>query len=258
MLLWWAEAGVQRADLAILLPCRTMFLRRDRALQQLPLAWARAHNARGGEVYVRPARGYCWPLLFLDDVPIAMAYRVARHYSVLLVQTSVQGGCHLWLRCQQSLDEEQRHQAQQLIAARIGADRASTSGEHLGRLAGLKNWKRQGQWVNILAVGSGRPAYDTDGLLQRAAALASFHRPRPSAPSRPTQHDPTHSGVDHSPSGKEWGWVCGALQAGMSPSRVYLALLRQAQERRGPDASRYALSTVRKAMDRLGIIGSIP
>ena len=38
----------------------------------------------------------------------------------------------------------------------IGIDRApliaavSISGEHLGRLAGFKNWKRGGTWVNVL------------------------------------------------------------------------------------------------------------
>ena len=56
----------------------------------------------------------------------------------------------MWLPCDRSLDEGARLQAQRGLAARFSADKGSISGEHLGRLAGFKNWKRAGCWVNRL------------------------------------------------------------------------------------------------------------
>ena len=68
MLRWWHSAGVGRADLAVHRADGAMIWHRSRALEQLPLAWARAENARSAEVYVRAARGESWALTFLDDV----------------------------------------------------------------------------------------------------------------------------------------------------------------------------------------------
>jgi hypothetical protein len=60
-------------------------------------------------------------------------------------------------------------------------------------------------------------------------------------------------GIDHSPSGKEWGWVCGALEAGVPAAKVYAALLQRAAARRGPDAQRYAPRTVQRALQHTGL-----
>jgi hypothetical protein len=68
-----------------------------------------------------------------------------------VVKTSQEGGCHIWLSCTCNLGEWERHQAQRWLAPLAGADIASTSGEHLGRLAGFKSWKRNGTWVNVVA-----------------------------------------------------------------------------------------------------------
>lgn len=81
-------------------------------------------------------------LVFLDDLEPSLAVAIARKYAALAVATSPHGGCHLWLGCLQSLSESQRAQAHRWLAQRTGADQASTSCEHLGRLAGFKNWKR--------------------------------------------------------------------------------------------------------------------
>ena len=150
MIHWWKDAGVSRADLAVRRCDGAMLWHRDVLLEDLPLSWARAENIRHGEVFIRPARGYPWPLVFLDDVTQEMASRTARNYDALVVKTSQEGGCHVWLSCSCSLGEWARHQAQRWLAPRAGADIASTSGEHFGRLAGFKNWKRDGAWVNVV------------------------------------------------------------------------------------------------------------
>ena len=145
MLAWWRRVDVGRVDLAVRQPSGAMVWHRDLALDgSLPLPWARAQNVRRGDVYVRPSRHDPWPLIFLDDVPTPRARRVAAKYEALLVETSLAGGCHIWLACRRALAEAGRRDAQRWLAGRLGADPGSVSGEHPGRLAGFKNWKRGG------------------------------------------------------------------------------------------------------------------
>ena len=244
MFCWWNTAGIRRADLAIKRCDGRMIWHRDISLTALPLPWARAENARGSEVYVRPARGYPWPLVFLDDVTVAIASRVAQKYDALAVNTSPAGGCHLWLLCSRALDEAGRLQAQRWLATRIGADLASTSGEHLGRLAGFKNWKRGGVWVNIqYAPRCGRRwASRFDETVDSADTLVQSGMCR--CARRRTLNK------DSSESAREWGWVCGRLEAGCDPRLVYHQLVERARFRRGDDAERYALRTIKQALKR--------
>jgi hypothetical protein len=236
MLAWWANAGITDADLAMRRPGGAFLWARAAPLAALPLAWARAENAHGADIYIRPARGADWPLLFLDDVSVERALSAAHEHAALVVRTSPEGGCHLWLRCSRALDERARARAQRHLAARLDADRASTSGEHLGRLAGFKNWKRGGVWVNVLATPPHLPLWEPD-----ATALAP-QEPRPRRKGTTRLEAP-----DQSESAKEWGWVMGALGAGCAPSWVE-ARLRERALRRGADAARYARLTVERAL----------
>lgn len=251
MLAAWRSVGVDRADLALRRPPGTMLWQRDLALEDLPLAWARAENAHGADVYVRPARGRDWPLVFLDDVAPQTAQTLAREHGGLAVQTSPAGGCHLWLPTPRPLDEEARHRAQRWLAEKHGADLGSISGEHLGRLAGFKNWKRDGCWVNVL-VGPVDGATDRrlltfpTGLLDPQPASGRWTS-RP-APDGITTH---FSGGDSSQSGQEWGWACRMLEWGWPPERVYEALVEKARPRRGLDAERYARRTTERALERV-------
>lgn len=257
MLRWWAQAQIDRADLAIRRPGGQMLWQRDVPLEKLPLAWARAENVRGADVYVRPARHHPWPVVFLDDLDVELGVKVLRRYAALLVQTSREGGCHLWMRCAWPLSEPQRRDAQRHLAARTGADRASTSGEHLGRLAGMKNWKRTGQWVNFLRSSTALPPWEPRFLLAQNPAPPAE---RPISNPFAVQAEialPSDRGIDHSPSGKEWGWVCGALASGVSVRKVYASLLEHCRDHRGQDAQRYALRTVQRALQRTGRPGSV-
>ncbi len=243
MLLWLEEAGIETFDLALRHSDATMIWHRSKKLGQLPLSWARAQNVRQAEVYVRPARNESWPLVFLDDVAPSRAVAVVRKYAALAVATSPHGGCHLWLACRHTLTESQRAQVQRWLAQKTGADRASTSGEHLGRLAGFKNWKRSGVWVNTVASSVTRPWDPTPGLRESARPGAARSRRQPfSAP---------RHGTDTSPSGQDWAWTCGLLESGHDPGSVYHRLVARARPRRGSDAERYARRTVDRAVSHI-------
>ena len=239
MLAWWSQIGIDHADLAVRRPSGTMIWHRDLAIDSLPLAWARAQNVRRAEVYIRPARASAWPLVFLDDVTVPRARTLAHKYDALAIETSPAGGCHIWLACDRRLGESSRRTAQRWLARRIDADLGSVSGEHLGRLAGFKNWKRSGTWVNVLAASRHGRSWDPSVVptLTRAESTPKNNRRR-------------CRGVDTSPSGKEWGWVCGLLEAGCLPERVYTRLLEKACIRRGADAVRYARRTLERALQR--------
>ena len=85
MLDWWTATGVDRVDLAVRRASGAMLWQRDRAIDALPLAWARAENAQHADIYSRPARGHAWPLVFVDDVAVDRAQALAREIDALLV-----------------------------------------------------------------------------------------------------------------------------------------------------------------------------
>lgn len=80
MLLWPETVGVKRLDLALRRSDGTMIWHQSKEMDRLPLPWARALNVRQAEVYVRPARGESWPLVFLDDVALPLAVAITRKY----------------------------------------------------------------------------------------------------------------------------------------------------------------------------------
>lgn len=240
MIRWWLDiAHVHRLDIAVRRSGGEMIWHHDRDLEDLPIAWMRAENAGRADVYMRPARGVAWPLVFLDDVERRLALRIATKYDCAVLETSPPGGCHIWLRCSRPLTETQRRRAQRWLAHRAGADLGSISGEHLGRLAGMKNWKRQGCWVNVLALSATQRAWDPQDVPGIAETEESRHKGR-----RTPRH---RTGRDLSPSGRDWGWVCSQLERGADPQNLTQRLAARAELRRGADASRYARQTVQKA-----------
>lgn len=245
MLCWLQKVGIEQVDFAVRQENGTMMWHRSLSIERLPLSWARAQNVRQAEVYLRPARHESWPLVFLDDVPRQLAICVSRKYAALAVETSPQGGCHLWLACRRALDESERARAQRWLAQRTGADRGSISGEHLGRLAGFKNWKRSGVWVNTVAASSLR-RWDPTPALQSSDRGPKARRRGPT-PQNSTGVD----GVDVSPSGYEWGQICRLLESGADPGTVYQLLVARSRPRRGADAERYARRTVDRAVKHI-------
>lgn len=243
MLGWWQSQAVDRVDIAVRRSSGAMIWHRDLPLGHIPLAWMRTENARGAEVYIRPARGSAWPLVFLDDVETNRALAVAGKYAALVVRTSAAGGCHVWLACNRRLDERERATAQRWLAGRIDADLASISGEHLGRFAGFRNWKRHGVWVNVLDAKRTVQLWDSSRALNAQAGT-------PYSGGGDTTRPTTERGLDTSTSGREWAWVCSLLEAGRDPADVYRRLVEHARLRRGDDAERYASLTIERALRR--------
>ncbi|HSW33913.1 MAG TPA: DNA-primase RepB domain-containing protein [Steroidobacteraceae bacterium] len=233
MLDWWAATGVDRVDLAVRRASGAMLWQRDGPIATVALAWARAENAQHADIYIRPARGSAWPLVFVDDVAIDHAQALTAAIDALLVDTSPAGGCHVWIRCDRALTEDQRQRAQRAWVARLDADPGSVSGEHLGRLAGFKNWKRGGCWVNVRAAAHGdRPWIVVDDW---------------AAPPPPTAPRGRDGPRDTTPSGQDWAWVCTLLEHHHDPDVIYRRLVDRARPRRGADAERYAQRTVARA-----------
>ncbi|MEW6365512.1 MAG: DNA-primase RepB domain-containing protein [Acidobacteriota bacterium] len=173
-----------------------------------------------------------------------MTRRVIRAYAALAVHTSPAGGCHLWLRADRALDQCERTAAQAWLAARTASNPRSVSGEHLGRLAGFKNWKRSGTWVNVLGASATPRTWNPAPALRIPTALQSARtsfRPSPVL------------GRDTSPSGREWAWVCSMLETGADPSSVLTMFVNSAQPRRGNDTRRYAHRTLNRALLRTAL-----
>lgn len=248
MLNWWTAIGIHRVDLLVRRQTGVTIPHQDLSIHDIPLPWLKAENAHGSEIYLRPERGREWPMVFLDDVETGMACRIAQKYTALVVQTSTVGGCHLWIKTTCSLDETGRCHSQRWLAPRAGSDRASISGEHFGRLAGMRNWKRQGEWVNIIqSQRDDLPCWDPTPALQAVEESKKKHLSRSArlAPKR-------EPGMpDQSESGKEWGWVCGMLEHGIPPETVFHRLYQRASIRRGSDAERYSRHTIHRALNRL-------
>jgi len=247
MLAWFEASQVHQVDVAVRRAAETMLWHAGLALDDLPVSWLAAENVRRSDVYIRPARDRAWPVLFLDDVAVRLALTIIHHYSALVVRTSVAGGCHVWLASCQPLDEPARRIAQSWLAAKVLADPASISGEHLGRLAGFKNWKRGGEWVNVLAAVTSKPLWSPPPELLREAnsSTGSKSHHRVGSRARP------HTAPDATESGREWGWVCRAIEAGHDPESIYQRLVSRARPRRGADAERYARRTIEEALRRL-------
>jgi hypothetical protein len=243
MLKWWKNANIHQVDLAVRQSSGHMMWHNNHSIDNLPLSWAKAENVKQSDIYIRPARGCSWPLVFLDDVNPTMAVRIAKKYHTLVIHTSNSGGCHLWISLSNSLDEFSRYQVQKHLAHLVTADLGSISGEHLGRLAGMKNWKRQGVWVNTIQV---------ERSNQRPLDPTPLFNISQSSPKTTRSVSKSNRSLnDSSESVKEWGWVCGALQSGMDPQAVYNRLLEHSLPRRGHDAKRYVGYTIKRALHHI-------
>lgn len=249
MLDWWRAANIHQADLMVKRAGGTTIQHANILLQEVPLPWLKAENASGADIYVRPTRNLPCPMLFLDDVHPKMAIKIATKYAILTVRTSPQGGCHLWLLTTEPLCEVKRGKAQHYLAQRVGADMASTSGEHFGRLAGMKNWKRGGVWVNAFRSdpAAGIPWNPAPAWQTGSACTNQMTASKPTWNALPATK---HGSIDQSQSGQEWGWVRGAIEAGLPPEKIFSHLLQHARPRRGQDVERYAMRTIQRALQK--------
>lgn len=256
---WMQTVGVDRFDLALIRFAQDpkgVFIPGSVQLDQAgvvkSLPWLRYENSRGAGVYIRPARGNAWPMLYLDDVSPGAAHGLADRHACTLVETSP-NRFHVWLATDREMDERERHALQSNLAQQVGADMGSVSGEHWGRLPGFTNRKpgKERVWVNLRRVTEG------DAFLTRNDAPAlcpagggSLALVNPGVPGKQLSAAVV-TNIDES--AMEWKYVRSALEAGVPPNVVHQRLLERCASRRGSDARRYAELTIRKACAKGGI-----
>ena len=151
---------------------------RDASEIRRSCGWAWVKNREGRDVYMRPARGLDWPVVFLDDLPPQKALAISQKYAAMVVETSRQN-CQVWIATTELLDEAARARVQGRLLALVGADPGSVSGEHFGRAPGYKNRKpgRGGWLVRVIASTSGARRLDA-----RPYLMTPDGRPFPSPP----------------------------------------------------------------------------
>ena len=129
---------------------------RDTAEVKKSCGWGWVKNRDGHDIYMRPARGRDWPVIFLDDLPPEKARAISKKYAALAVETS-ERNCQVWVATETPLGEVQRTLVQGRLLTLVGADPGSKSGDHFGRAPGFKNHKPgRNKWiVQVIAASAG-------------------------------------------------------------------------------------------------------
>jgi hypothetical protein len=194
--------------------------------------WLRYMNAHKSDVYIRPHRFDRQSVIFLDDLDLQKAHRVAQKYSCCVLETSP-NNTQVWMRTTHALTREERKFEQSYLSNMGHSDKGSISGDHFGRLAGVVSHKRK-CWVN----------------------MKYFSTPRSYEPTQKVPH-PSHGGggacasphQNHvSNSEREFGWAVGMLRNGTSHQEVLAKVLQAARLRNKRNAESYASMTIKKAV----------
>jgi len=221
-------------------------------------------NSRGGDVYIRPHGESEHGVVFLDDLPFDKALQVSEKYACCVVSTS-ENNTQVWLATDRKLSKGERKRVQSWMTSVGYTDPGSVSGDHLGRLCGLRSQKRN-CWVNLVVTTFGErysPKIEPHLSSPLGEACVS---PSPLQSIKMPQN--SQSGFNkwsenfesilqsikmpqnsQSPSEREFGWAVGALKHGVSFNNVINRLSAVAKERgkRQPDdyAKRTAMGAYR-------------
>jgi len=124
-------------------------------IQNKMLSWIKYENSNGADIYFRPYKDGVHPVIFLDDIPINNALKIAKKYTACIIETSL-NNTQVWLSTNNPLDKSSRKAAQILLKDKGYSDPGSISGDHLGRLCGVKSHKH-GSWVNLIQTSTVKP-----------------------------------------------------------------------------------------------------
>ena len=251
-------AEIDRFDLGLMRPGGVFWqngignLDLDGVLRRLP--WLRAENARGSEIYFRPARGGDWPVVVLDDLSTKQSSKLSRKYQCWIVKTS-EDRHHAWVLTDGAqLNAFQRFCVQKQLAGIGWGDPAAVSGDRFGRIPGFKNWKRGGVWVNLVSSPdlvlplfnpwTGDFCLDRrenvdpvgSGSIRQGGQGVSVAGPGDAV-----------CGGDGSESGKEFGWACGFLRNGGTVEEAIRRIESRARVRGKRSPESYARRTVENA-----------
>jgi len=113
------------------------------------LRWLRHANARGANIFVRPAGIH--QLSLIDDLTAAAIEEMKRtgFGPAVVVETSPRN-FQVWLRHGRTLDQRMGTRAAQELARRFGGDPSGAAWRHFGRLAGFTNRKPKRRLPNGL------------------------------------------------------------------------------------------------------------
>ena len=156
----------------------------DEVLQNI--AWLKRMNARGADIYVRPAEDVSHGLVLLDDLDADGLAALKRDglAPAAVLETSPDN-YQAWIRVGQALPPDQRGALARFLARDYDADPASADARHYGRLAGFTNRKAvhtradgYQPWV-LCRASSGAPAPAGPEMIRRVEdALERTRRDR--------------------------------------------------------------------------------
>ena len=139
----------------------------SRAEMEQSAAWLKRMNARGNDIYIRPAGEH--GLVLVDDLkPEALEQMKQDGFAPAATVETSPGNYQAWVKLSDKpLSAEARRIAAQELAKRYGGDLNSAASRHYGRLAGFTNQKpehtRDGRQPYVLA-------HDCPGLAAPAGA----------------------------------------------------------------------------------------
>ena len=158
---WFAIMGIHRFDIQLRMPdpdskssqagWRWLKPNLDVSIGSFFLKfakWTRFMNSKGGDVYVRPHGEISHGVIFLDDLPVDKAIQVSKKYASCIVCTS-ENNTQVWLATDRKLSKAERKFVQSWMRSVGYTDPGSISGDHLGRLCGVRSQKRN-CWVNLI------------------------------------------------------------------------------------------------------------
>ena len=163
---WFAQIGIHHFDIQLRVPETSdhgeeqnwKWLRPSKRMSTGEFflkfsGWVKYMNSIGSDIFIRPHGEDSQSVMFLDDLPVNKAYKVANKYSACVVRTSP-NYTQVWLATDRKLSKAERKSAQTHLKGLDYSDPGSTSGDHLGRICGVRSQKR-GCWVNLLHASSG-------------------------------------------------------------------------------------------------------
>lgn len=149
--------GVARFEVGIREAKSGQMMQREWSGAELAAAvpWLKRMNARGNDVYIRPAGEH--GLVLVDDVKAGALERMKREgFSAAAILETSPGNHQAWVKLSdQPLPPDVRHLAARMLAQRYDGDMNSADSRHYGRLAGFTNQKpehaRNGKQPFVLA-----------------------------------------------------------------------------------------------------------
>jgi len=137
-----AAMGCREYEVGVREPGRGMLTRRGSAAAiEASVGWLRAMNARGADLFVRPAEA--GGLVLVDDVKRDALARMAQEgLAPAVVTETSQDNYQAWVRLTEGpVAREVGTEAARGLAGRYGGDPRSAEAGHYGRLAGFTNRK---------------------------------------------------------------------------------------------------------------------